>query len=216
METYKKYYEMEGETKRYSKDGYYYRSILSLLPDAKIKKSFDAGCGDGHLCGVFKGVGMDISKKRLLYAAAQYPEGEFIQGSIYNIPFKDNSFDIVTAIEVIEHLDNPEAAVAELKRISKEYLLIQVPYNEIVKEEICPNCLKPLYPRGHIQSFDEKRLASLCEERGLKIVKMDLFYHAFDHKLIRWIPSFLLKKVKRLVFRELMKHGGYIGITCRK
>lgn len=216
METYSEFYEMEGETKRLSIEQYYYKSILSLLPDEQIKSVLDIGCGDGHLCGILKGTGMDISKKRLFHAASQYTECKFLQGSIYNIPLKDNSFDMVTAIEVIEHLKDPLSALMELKRISREYVLIQVPYNEIIKEEICPNCLKPLYPRGHIQSFDEKRLQSLCKESGLDIVKQDLFFHAFDHKLIRWMPYFLLKKIKRWVFRDLMKHGGYIGILCRK
>lgn len=216
METFEEFYEMEGEKKRYSKDGYYYRSIQSLLPGTQIKTAFDAGCGDGHLCSYLKGIGMDLSRKRLLHAASNYPECKFLQGSIYKLPFKENSFEIVTAIEIIEHLKDPLASVKELTRVSKEYVLIQVPYNEIIQEETCPHCLKPMYPRGHIQSFDEKRLLSLCEECGLKIVKMDVFFHAFDHRLIRWMPRFILKRVKMLVFRELMKHGGHIGILCKK
>jgi ubiquinone/menaquinone biosynthesis C-methylase UbiE len=216
METFEEFYEMEGEKKRYSKDVYYYKSVQSLLPGTQIKTAFDAGCGDGHLCSLLKGIGMDVSKKRLLHAANIYPECKFLQGSIYDIPFKENSFEMVTAIEIIEHLKDPLAAVKELTRISKEYVLIQVPYNEIIQEETCPNCLKPIYPRGHIQSFDEKRLRSLCEECGLHVVRLDFFFHAFDHKLIRWLPGFLLINIKRWVFRDLMKHGGHIGILCKK
>lgn len=217
METFEEFYEMEGKIKRYSIDEYYYQSILSLVSKRQIKNVLDAGCGDAHICNFFENViGMDISKNRILHASTEYPDCKFLQGSIYNSPFKRNSFDLVTAIEVIEHLEDPLAAIMELKRVSKEYILIQVPYNEIIKEEICTNCLKPIYPRGHLQSFDEKRLQSICEEIGVEILEMDLFFHAFDHKLIRWIPRLVLKKIKKWVFRDLIKHGGYIGILCKK
>lgn len=216
METYLDFYDKEGEFKHSLIDKYYYDSILSLFPREKIKTILDVGCGDGNLCNLIKGVGIDISKNRLSHAHLQYKKCNFLQGSGYNIPFKNNSFDIVTSIEVIEHLKDPYSVIVELKRVSSKYVLIQVPYNEVIKEEICIHCLKPQYPRGHIHSFNEKRLQSICDDTGLKIIKMDFFFHAFDNKFIKCVPSFLLRKIKKSVFIKLIKHGGYIGILCKK
>jgi ubiquinone/menaquinone biosynthesis C-methylase UbiE len=42
-----------------------------------------------------------------------------VQGDALNLPFKDESFDIVTAFEVIEHLYDPQKALGEIRRILK-------------------------------------------------------------------------------------------------
>jgi SAM-dependent methyltransferase len=43
------------------------------------------------------------------------------------LPFEDKQFDVVTALDVIEHLDNPHAAIKELIRITKKTLIISLP-----------------------------------------------------------------------------------------
>jgi len=219
---WREFYEKEAEVKRYTPDDYYHKSILSLLSHIDFDSVLDIGCGDGHLCHLFRerGIrnvaGVDISKTRVAICASQYQECEFKQGSAYDIPYKDNSFDLVTAIEVIEHLEEPLKALKDIKRVSKKYIMFQVPYNEVIKEEACPHCLKPFYPRGHIQSFDERKIEGLCEKCGLNIIEMDRFFHAFGHPVIKWVPLFMLKRIKKLVFREFIKHGGYIGVLCER
>jgi len=48
-------------------------------------------------------------------------------GDINSIPFVDNSFDVVTALEVMEHLTNPLQAAKEITRVSKKFSIISVP-----------------------------------------------------------------------------------------
>lgn len=43
------------------------------------------------------------------------------------LPFDDNAFDIVTALDVLEHLDNPHSALQELFRVAKKSVLISLP-----------------------------------------------------------------------------------------
>ncbi len=50
-----------------------------------------------------------------------------IEADVQNLPFKDNSFDIVTCFEVLEHVPDPVAAMKELRRVCKHRLLISVP-----------------------------------------------------------------------------------------
>jgi len=218
---WKSFYEEEAKIKHSNtniKDVY----ISSLTSKIKFKNLLDVGCGDGILCKIYKNkgvnkvVGIDLSKNRIKTAILNCAECEFAIGSIYNLPFKDNSFDLVAAVEVIEHLEKPEKALNELKRVSKKYVIFQVPYNEIISEEICPHCLKKFYPRGHLQSFNEKVIKTLCDKCGLNILDIDRFFHTFDHPYIRWIPSLILKRLKKIVFNEFIKHGGYIGVLCEK
>ncbi len=52
----------------------------------------------------------------------------FQEGTIYQLPFPDASFDLVMALEVLEHLKHPDHALEELRRLTKEYCLISVPH----------------------------------------------------------------------------------------
>jgi 2-polyprenyl-3-methyl-5-hydroxy-6-metoxy-1,4-benzoquinol methylase len=51
----------------------------------------------------------------------------FRPGSAYDLPFEDDSFDLVCALEVLEHLERPRDALAELARVSRGALLVSVP-----------------------------------------------------------------------------------------
>lgn len=79
----------------------------------------DIGCAGGHgLVYLSKRssrvVGLDISRKSLLFAREQEVNGEsmnVVEGSASFLPFKGESFDIITSFQVIEHLDKREAKV---------------------------------------------------------------------------------------------------------
>lgn len=46
---------------------------------------------------------------------------------VYNLAYENNLFDLVMALEVLEHLDKPQAAIHEIKRVTKKYCLLSVP-----------------------------------------------------------------------------------------
>ena len=95
----------------------------------------DAGCGEGF--GVdalarqepaWRITGVDLSEEAIAYAQEHFGErGQFRTGSIYKLPFSDDSFDTVVCSEVLEHLEDPVAAVQELKRVARAYVVITVP-----------------------------------------------------------------------------------------
>ena len=74
---------------------------------------------------------------------------EMIYASIGEIPLKDNSVDIVTCLEVIEHLDSKLMlqGVKELRRVAKSRMILTVPY-----------CEKEPLPHFHKQRFDLTRI----------------------------------------------------------
>ena len=86
--------------------------FLDTLPhDAKI---VDAGCGEGVLVEKYRQRGRQIIGLDLNYAS------EFVlRGNILNMPFSDESFDVVLLLDVFEHLsyhDQPQC-LTEIKRI---------------------------------------------------------------------------------------------------
>ncbi len=104
------------------------RDLAELKPDSIL----DVGCGTGYVTDIISGslkvnvVGCDLDKKRLSVARRHFNQ-EVIVADVTRLPFRDGSFDAVVAMEILEHLQNPDPALSELKRIARRYLVITVP-----------------------------------------------------------------------------------------
>ncbi len=97
--------------------------LLDMAKDCKKGKVLDIGCGTGvnavHLDSMgFEVTGIDLSKT----AIEKFTERGFsglVHDITSNIPFEDNSFEMVFASEVIEHLDDVNAFLSEIQRVLK-------------------------------------------------------------------------------------------------
>jgi len=107
------------------------RYIFEEIVKAKPEVTLDTGCGRGFyvkLLSLFdfpkKINGIDLNDSHLDKARALVSEqGERVnlqRGSIYELPFTDESVDFVICSEVLEHLDNPDAGVKEIHRVLKK------------------------------------------------------------------------------------------------
>ena len=95
----------------------------------------DAGCGEGFITEQIKQcfpkwnlTGVDGAEEAVLFAGKHVKSVSFEVGNLYSLDFPDRAFDIVICSEVLEHLDDPEQALKELKRVSKSVLLLTVPH----------------------------------------------------------------------------------------
>lgn len=105
---------------------YWYQK--KLLLETNPKNILEIGKGTGTLEIVMEKDGynfstLDIDKKL---------KPDFI-GDIVKLPFKDNSYDTLCAFQVLEHIpfEEFETAIRELKRVSKKYIVISLPYASI-------------------------------------------------------------------------------------
>jgi len=73
--------------------------------------------------------------------------------------FADNSFDVVTALEVFEHIPDVERAVKEVVRVAKNFVIISVPS-------------KPDENPDHIHFLPFKKLSSMLLDSGKRIAKL--------------------------------------------
>jgi SAM-dependent methyltransferase len=102
---------------------------LGLPPRARI---LDAGCGSGRNMvelarrGTVTGIELSDTSVRL---ARERHAGEVVAGSVLDMPFADDSFDLATCLDVIEHLEDDLAALRELRRVVAPTgaLLVTVP-----------------------------------------------------------------------------------------
>ncbi len=88
--------------------------------------ALDVGCGTGY--GT-RDIGIDLSGEAIAYARANFPAARFLQANGEAMPFADASFDLVTAFEVIEHLDRWPELLNEANRVLKPkgILLVSTP-----------------------------------------------------------------------------------------
>ncbi len=99
------------------------RAIKNIPKGGKV---LEIGCGGGAMTRGIKFYrpdlevyGLDFSENSLKYARKNPGGVNFIQGDIFNMPFKSNSFDAVVCFDVLEHLENLPKALGEVRRILK-------------------------------------------------------------------------------------------------
>ncbi|MCI5058783.1 MAG: class I SAM-dependent methyltransferase [Flavobacteriales bacterium] len=94
-----------------------------LTEDLKGKKILDAGCGTGWFSKGASDRGADVTSmdlgEGLLKQVEKKCKSTRVVGSILEMPFEDNSFDVVVSSEVIEHIPEPLKAIDEIYRVLK-------------------------------------------------------------------------------------------------
>lgn len=134
-----------------------------------IQKTLDIGFGDAQLLKLlstkYDSYGIDFVPENIEITKRNTQlHNKVKNGNILNIPFEANTFDLVTATEILEHLTEDELSrgLKEIQRVLKPngYLLFTVPYNESLQEKMtcCPNCNTIFHFWGHQQSFNEKNI----------------------------------------------------------
>src|SRR3954470_11173820 len=97
------------------------RGALVAPPERPGAALLDVGCGGGllapHLPSGYRHVGVDVSATALAIASAYGVEGVLADAAA--LPFRDGFFDVVVAGEVLEHVPDLDAVVAEATRVLK-------------------------------------------------------------------------------------------------
>ena len=96
----------------------------------------DVGCGEGVLVQRWaralpgaRVVGIDLEEESIQAGWAEHaaPNLEYRVMEAANLPFGENEFDLASAIEVLEHVPDPEHTIAEMARCAERHLLVSVP-----------------------------------------------------------------------------------------
>jgi SAM-dependent methyltransferase len=102
------------------------------LPARRDLSVLDAGCGTGinldYLAEFGAVFGTDVSEDAIEFCRRRGNES-VVRSDLTSLDFEDGRFDLVTALDVIEHIDDDRAAVAELLRVTKPggHFLLTVP-----------------------------------------------------------------------------------------
>ena len=90
----------------------------------------DVGCSDGRGSEVLTGaLGCDIHLPTLRGAASSGRRWPAVQADVRKLPFRSNSFDVVVALDVVEHFVKPDAleVIREMDRVTRRTVVVMTP-----------------------------------------------------------------------------------------
>jgi len=140
-------------------------------------------------------------------------------GYSQEIPFGDQTFDVVVMSEVLEHLNDDilTRTLGEVSRVLRDggRFLGTVPANENLasSETICPACGNQFHRWGHEQSFNKKRLEEILKSIFPVVVVKAKFLVATEELNIKGKISWLLKKIQNLL--GLQSSSDHFFFECK-
>lgn len=114
--------------------GGFFDSLREVVEPLGAKSVLDAGCGEGETIARLQDLlpervsAVDILPESVEYTRRRLPSVDAAVASLYELPFADDSFDLVLCLEVLEHLDRPQEGLAELARVSRREVVVSVPF----------------------------------------------------------------------------------------
>jgi SAM-dependent methyltransferase len=100
------------------------KNIADLIPQSS-SSLLDVGAGTGEMAQAIKSFrpnldisGVDVYIRPITFIPVVHYDGN-------TLPFDDNSFDVVTIVDVLHHCDNPVAVLRECARVSKQFVIIK-------------------------------------------------------------------------------------------
>jgi 2-polyprenyl-3-methyl-5-hydroxy-6-metoxy-1,4-benzoquinol methylase len=156
-------------------------TLARLFTRAAPESVLDVGCGEGVL--TFKwaqalgdrpvlGVDLADSKLEAEWSARRRSNLEFramTAGELQDLPFPDRSFDLAAAIEVLEHVPDPERSLAEMARVAASHLLLSVPREPLWR---ALNVARGAYVRelgntpGHVNHWSKRSFVEMAAGHG--------------------------------------------------
>jgi ubiquinone/menaquinone biosynthesis C-methylase UbiE len=156
--------------------------VRSAAPESVL----DVGCGEGVVTERIaastgaRTVGVDLGTDDLQdeWRRREGDRLSFRPASAYDLPFDDGSFDLVCALEVLEHLERPRDALAELARVSRRALLVSVPREPLwrISHLLALQDVRSLgNTPGHVNHWSKQSFVRLLARHGEVIERRSPF-----------------------------------------
>lgn len=142
---------------------------VSTAPEAVL----EVGCGDGAVLAELarrrawrRLAGAEVSRTAAELAREQPGLSEVTLFDGARLPFEDDAFPLVLGTHVLEHVEAPATLLREMRRVSAELVLVEVPLERNLAARR-PAAQALSREAGHVQRFDRRQLTGLLSDAGL-------------------------------------------------
>jgi ubiquinone/menaquinone biosynthesis C-methylase UbiE len=184
------------------------QNILDVCKNLHPKKVLEVGAGDGSILHYLNEwnfaeelyaleiaqSGVDKINERKL---PKLKEAQTFDG--YQIPYADDSFDLIILAHVLEHVEHERILIRELKRVAKN-IVIEVPkdYRFGVDKR-----MKHFLDYGHINMYTPTSLRFLLKSEGLELVADKI---SMTKPEVNYFNEFINKKAKKSISKQLKEY----------
>jgi SAM-dependent methyltransferase len=154
------------------------RKAIKIAAPRRGERILDLGAKQGRLGVVMSDAGLGVDYTGFDVSDSNVEAGlragfRFVQGNVTRpLPFPDNSFDCVFALELLEHLTVPVALLAEIRRVltadpnGRAIVSVPSPYSWV---EVARELLRRQDPEGHLIAFTTSVMTNLAALAGLTV-----------------------------------------------
>jgi len=192
--------------------------ITRTVPPDKTIRVLDLGAGEGALSQKLVEAGYHVSACDLFPEEFCFPEVECLKADLHEpLPYDDNSFDLVLAIEVVEHLESHLSLFQDISRILKSegVFLFSTPNIMSLKSRmrflfsghfyshgpLTPGVDDPVHQ--HIAAFTPNRYRFILDKANLTLTKIETDKHQKYSLLLSWLAPFIRWYTKKKYGTEL-------------
>jgi 2-polyprenyl-3-methyl-5-hydroxy-6-metoxy-1,4-benzoquinol methylase len=169
----------------------FYARLEAVVDPLAPGSALDAGCGEGETLARLDGrlphdatAAIDLSEQAVRHAGDRIPWATASVASVTDLPFDDDSFDLVLCLEVLEHLSHPEAALDELARVSRGDVVVSTPHEPWFQ---LGSLLRGKYLSGlgnhpeHVNHWNRRTLPALLSTRFREVRPVGAFPWLIAH-----------------------------------
>jgi 2-polyprenyl-3-methyl-5-hydroxy-6-metoxy-1,4-benzoquinol methylase len=193
------------------------QKAAAMILSEPVGRLLDIGCGNGSFSAGFLGAGfavtgIDMTEEQVAGARARGLDARVHDLGSSPLPFPDQSFDVLFAGEVIEHIVDTTAFLSESRRVLKPNGCVVLTTPNLASAENRLRLLFGLYPiwtefqleggQGHVRSYTLKALVRHLRETGFSVERVkgnwvpfipqhfaDDIRHPFLARTGDWFPS---------------------------
>lgn len=149
-------------------------AVLELVGRAQVPSYLDLGTGTGRMLELVsplasRAVGIDLNTEMLALARARVERAalhhvQVRRGDLFQLPYADDNFDLITVHQVLHYLEDPSAAVTEAARVLR-------PGGKLVIVDFAPHALEFLRDEHQHRrlGFADREVSQWCKAAGLSL-----------------------------------------------
>lgn len=154
--------------------GRFLAQLSRLVAERAPSRVLEIGCGEGlvmrYLRDRHPGLridGVELDAGAVSLARARNPGSLVLRGDVYTLGIRSRAYDLVLCLEVLEHLDEPARALAEVRRVARRGCILSVPhepffrFGNVLRGKNLRRCGDP---SDHVQHWGKRGFETFCAQ----------------------------------------------------